>query len=183
MPIPCYENLRMLHTNGIHEVAIRFCGCTQQIPHHLQLLCRGLYSAWQLDFWTVATFWLLQLLQLLSLTTRFSVHDQYRTLERLTSNIGLNVPKSRSWALFQMMVQWCHLKLTKRAGHGYDSTGINSTQNGELSVLCPMCPYKGINVPDEPEGGSSSPRYTFVFCYPFDQLSLQSSKLPMRCLY
>jgi hypothetical protein len=159
-PIACHRNLRVLHTNGIHEVAIRFCGCTQQVPHHLQLLRMGFYPASQIDVRTVATFRLLQLLHLLSLTSKCSVYDQCRTLERLTSNIGLNVPKSRNRALFRMMVQWRHLKLAKRAGRGHDSTGIKNTNNGELSILCPTCPYPGINVPEETlDVGGSSERY------------------------
>jgi hypothetical protein len=159
-PIACHENLRVLHTNGIHEVAIRFCGCTRQIPLHLQLLRRGLYPASQIDVRTVATFRLLQLLQLLSLTAKSSFHDQYQTLERLTSNIGLNVPKSRSRALFRMTVQWRHLKLAKRAGRGHDATRIKGTNNGELAILCPTCPYPGINVPEELlDVGGPSERY------------------------
>jgi hypothetical protein len=148
-PIACHENFGILHTNGIHEVAVRFCGCTRQIPRHLQLLRRGMYPASQIDVRTVATFRLLQLLHLLSLTAMSSVHDQYRTIERLTSNIGFDVPKSRSRALFRMTVQWRHLKLAKRAGRGHDSTGIKGTRNGELSILCPTCPYVGINTPEE----------------------------------
>ena len=148
-PIACHKNFCVLHTNGIHEVAIHFCGCNRQIPHHLQLLRRGLYPASQIDVRTVATFRLLQLLQLFSLTAKPSVYDQYRTLERLTSNTGLNMPKSRSRALFRMTVQWRHLKLAKRAGRGHDPTGIKGTRNGELSILCPTCPYGGINMLEE----------------------------------
>lgn len=147
-PIACHENFRVLHTNGIHDVAIRFCGCTRQIPRHLQLLRRGLYPASQIDVRTVASFRLLQLLHLFSLTAKSSAHDQYRTLERLTNNIGLNMPKSRSRALFRMTVQWRHLKLAKRAGRGHDSSGIKGTRSGELSILCPTCPYVGINIPE-----------------------------------
>ncbi|KAK0225739.1 hypothetical protein IW262DRAFT_1266633 [Armillaria fumosa] len=38
VPVPCHVKLRILHTTGIHDVAIDYCGCKQQIPQHIQLL-------------------------------------------------------------------------------------------------------------------------------------------------
>ena len=66
----------------------------------------------------------------------------------LTTNTGLNVPKSRYKALFRMTMQWRHLKLLKRGGRAHDPDGIKATKPGELAVLCPSCPRPGINLPD-----------------------------------
>ncbi|KAK0495265.1 hypothetical protein EDD18DRAFT_1075962 [Armillaria luteobubalina] len=38
VPIPCHVKLQILHMTGIHDVAIDYCGCEQQIPQHIQLL-------------------------------------------------------------------------------------------------------------------------------------------------
>jgi len=59
-----------------------------------------------------------------------------------------------------MTVQWRHLKLAKRAGRSHNATGIKGTNNGELAILCPTCPYPGINMPEESlDVGGPSERY------------------------
>jgi len=46
-----------------------------------------------------------------------------------------------------MIRMWRHLCLLKRGGRAHDSTGVQGTSSGELAVLCPACPYPGINLP------------------------------------
>jgi hypothetical protein len=50
-----------------------------------------------------------------------------------------------------MTRQWQHLLLLKRAGRGHDpcEDRINATKAGEIALLCPACPYLGINLPPE----------------------------------
>ena len=105
-PIPCHSAMLVLHSNGIHQVTIRYCGCSKEIPQHLQLLRQGLYPASQLSVKTCASFQLLDLLHKLSLTTKSSTYDFYRALEKLTNNTRIGVPKLRYRALFQMSIQW-----------------------------------------------------------------------------
>ncbi|KAF9470138.1 hypothetical protein BDN70DRAFT_765136, partial [Pholiota conissans] len=82
LPVACHQDLRIIHTNGIHDVAFSYCGCHRSIPHHLQLLRRGLYPATQITTRTCVTFELLRLLHLLSLTSKALTYDFYRALER-----------------------------------------------------------------------------------------------------
>lgn len=146
-PTACHSSLLVLHTNGIHEVSILYCDCAHAVPPHIQLLRRGMYPASQLVVKTCATFELLNLLHKLALTTKASNYDFYHAIENLTTNTGLNVPKSRYKALFRMTMQWKHLKLLKRGGRAHDPDGVEATQPGELAVLCPSCPRPGINLP------------------------------------
>ncbi len=90
---PCRSDFRVLHTNGIHEVSLSYCGCPRALPHHIQLLRRGLYPSSQIFSRTCVTFTLLRFIHLLSLTSKISMYDLYRTLERLTDNAGSSVPK------------------------------------------------------------------------------------------
>lgn len=136
----------VLHVNGIHDVTINYCGCTRTIPHHLQLLRRRLYPASQITIRTCATFELLSLLHTLALTTKSNTYDFYHALEKLTTNTGLNAPKSRYCALLRMVLQWRHLKLLKRGGRGNEPTGADGTATGELCVMCPSCPRPDINL-------------------------------------
>lgn len=138
----------VLDVNGIHSANILYCGCERSIPYHLQLLRRRLYPASQLSVKTCATFGLLRHLHKLALTTKASTYDFYRCLERSTTNIGINAPKSRYRALFRMILQWRHLQMLKWAGRGLDETGARGTSPGELAIQCPTCPHPGINIPD-----------------------------------
>lgn len=147
-PSSAHDHLLVLHTNGIHEVTLQYCGCTRSIPHHLQLLRRGLYPASQITIRTAATFELLRQLHMLALTTKSNTYDFYRALEKLTVNTGIDVPTSRYRALMRMCLQWRHLKLLKRGGRGLCENGVASTDNGELAIQCPSCPRPGININD-----------------------------------
>ncbi|PPR07725.1 hypothetical protein CVT26_003718, partial [Gymnopilus dilepis] len=147
-PIPAQSNMLVLHTNGIHDVAISYCGCSRALPHNIQLLRRRLYPASQIKIRTCATFELLDTLHKFALTTKSSTYDFYRALEKLTNNTGINVPKTRYKPLCRMILQWRHLKLLKWGGRGHDPTGVDGTQDRELALRCPSCPHPGINLPD-----------------------------------
>lgn len=147
-PITGHQEFVVLHSNGIHKVAVDYCGCERQITFHRQLLRHGWYPGSQLFPRTCATFRLLERFHLLSLCSKLSVYDFYRTLEKLTSNTGISVPKSRIKAFMRMTLQWRFLKLLKRGGRGHAVDGVAGTKPGELAVLCPLCPRPGINLPD-----------------------------------
>ncbi|KAF8069293.1 hypothetical protein FPV67DRAFT_1415377 [Lyophyllum atratum] len=159
-PEPCHVQFRVLHTNGIHDVALQYCGC-RPLPRHIQLLRRGLFPASQLTVKTCASFQLLRQLHLLGLTTKASTYDFYRTLEKLTDNTGLCVPKSRYRPLQRMCLQWRHLVMLKRGGRGHDPSGAAGTEEGELAVPCLTCPHPGKNLP---EGWEKAPKET-AFLY------------------
>ena len=147
--MPCHSALLIVHTNGIHEVNLQYCGCSRAIAPHLQLLRRGFYPASQQTVRTCATFSVLDLLHKLSLTSKASTYDFYRALEKLTNNTGVSVPNVRYRQLFRMSMQWRHLKLLKWGGRGHDPAGVAATRAGELAVLCPSCPRPGVNLPDD----------------------------------
>ncbi len=154
-PIPTHEHFQVIHTNGVHEVALSYCGCSREIPRDIQLLRRGLYPSTQKRVRMCVTFSLLKLLHILSLMGKVSAYDMYRSIERLTNNTGVNMPRSRYRPTMRCLNQWRHLKALKRGGRGHDPSGIAGTADGELAVLCPSCPYPGINLP---EGWASVPR-------------------------
>ncbi|KAF8196486.1 hypothetical protein BJ912DRAFT_823307, partial [Pholiota molesta] len=104
----------------------------------------------------------LQLLHLLSLTSKASTYDLYRTLERLSDNIGSQERRSRYRPLLRVGLQWKHLKMLKRGGRGHDEAGIAATKDGELAVKCPSCPHPGINLPDDWEDAPEDQR--FLYC-------------------
>jgi hypothetical protein len=64
-----------------------------------------------------------------------------------------------------MIREYCHLKLLKHGGSGYDGRGVAETLGGELAVMCPVCPRPGINLPDNWENASADLLYAFLHLY------------------
>lgn len=148
-PAPSHKNLLVIHTNGVHEVSLSYCGCHREIPRDIQLLRRGLYPSSRQRVRTCVTFPLLRLFHMLSLMGKVSAYDMYRSVERLTNNTGIKMPRSRYRPTMRCLNQWRHLKALKRGGRGHDPTGASGTSNGELAVVCPSCPHPGINLPKD----------------------------------
>ena len=146
-PAPCDERFRVIHTTGVHEISLSYCACAREIPRDLQLLRRGLYPASQHKVRTCVTFELLRLFHLFSLMGKVPTYDMYRSIERLTNNTGIQMPRSRYRPTMRCLTQWRHLKALKRGGRGHDDAGACGTADGELAVLCPSCPHPGINIP------------------------------------
>ena len=137
----------VLHTNGIHDIAIQYCGCDRAIPQYIQLLHHGFYPAFQFTIKTCVMFALLNLLHKLALTTKASAYDFYRALEKLTVNTGSVIPKQCYQPLMCMVLQWRHLKILKWGGRTHNVTSVEGTQASELAVLCPLCSQKRVNLP------------------------------------
>lgn len=153
----------ILHVNGIHEASVQYCGCSRSIPQHQQLLRRRMYPASQITVRTCATFELLRQLHMLALTTKSNTYDFYRALERLTTNNGMGLPRSRYKALLRMVLQWRHLKLLKRGGRGNEPTGALGTAPGELAIMCPSCPHPNVNLPPGWDKAPLSHRHVYSF--------------------
>ncbi|KAK7022854.1 hypothetical protein VNI00_016900 [Paramarasmius palmivorus] len=171
-PTDCHVQMRVLHTNGIHDVAIKFCGCNNQIPHYQQLLRRGLYPATVREhrIKTCATFQLLEALTLQSLTTKSGTYDFYRALERMSDAAGLNEIESRYKSLRMMIRQWKHLKLVIRSGYAHDPEPVTDEKlpEGCLTMKCPSCPHIGINLPDSWEDAASARKFLHMLCLCLD---------------
>lgn len=158
-PAACDDRLRIIHTTGVHDVAISYCACNREVPRDLQLLRRRLYPASQNRVRTCVTFALLKLLHLFALMGKISTYDMYRSIERLSNNTGVGMPRSRYRATMRCLTQWRHLKSLKRGGRAHDPTGASGTSSGELAIQCPSCPRPGINLPEEWADAPSEKQY------------------------
>ncbi|KAF9515398.1 hypothetical protein BS47DRAFT_1372048 [Hydnum rufescens UP504] len=128
-PVPVYAS---------SSVRVTFCGCSNAPHHHVQLLHRRWFLSMVLQPKSCATFKVLHQYQLLSLSSKISIHHFYDMLECLTDNTGL-VPVLNKYKSFCQMVPGC----------GNDPSGVLGTASGELAVICPACPsleflYDGI---------------------------------------
>lgn len=62
-------------------------------------------------------------------------------------------------AWLRIIREWRHVRLLKRKGHGHSANGIPQPKPGDCAVLCPACPYPGINMPKNLEDIPVSERY------------------------
>ena len=160
--IHCCTDMHILYYNGIHDVAIQYCECERSLPNHIQLLCCGFYPVSHKKTQTCATFQLLEQFHLLILTSKASMYNMYRMLEKATDSTD-DPPKSRYRALMRMSLQWRHLKMLKRGGQAHDSEGINATEEDTLAIECPSYPRSGINLPEDWKSASASLQYLYDF--------------------
>lgn len=97
--MPCLHPQRghisfvVIHTNAIHRVNVDFCGCHQRVSHCQQLLRCKWYPATPHFPQSACTRRVLEFFLILAWSSKLSGYEFYTSLERLTDNTGLNVPK------------------------------------------------------------------------------------------
>ena len=96
---------RVVHSNGIHQVAVDQCRCHGAVLFYKQLLRIGWWPATQLKPKTVATFEVLQHFHLLNKQGKVTGYSFYQALENQTDTTGLNLPSVSSLALPSMFSQ------------------------------------------------------------------------------
>ncbi|VDC05902.1 unnamed protein product [Peniophora sp. CBMAI 1063] len=137
----------VIDTNGIHEISAKFCGCTgTKVPIRDQLLAARMWPSTTENPHTAATFDVLDQFDAHSASGKQNAYDFYNALEALTDPAGLIDIPDRSKTFFRIAHESRHVQLAQRGGRGHDARGgIDKTGRGELAVLCPACPHKGIN--------------------------------------
>ncbi|KAG1769718.1 hypothetical protein EV702DRAFT_1181707 [Suillus placidus] len=148
------DDFVIIDINGIHEVALDFCGCDIAQVRYKQLLRVRWYPATTTDPQTAATFNVLEHFHLLSYESKISAYEFFHGLARRTDNTGLSPIRDRYSAFMRMVHEWRNLRQLRRGGRGHDPGGIAETKAGELAVLCPACPHPGKNLPS---GWENSP--------------------------
>lgn len=92
----------IINVNGIHWVDIYFCGCEQQVSDRQQILRAGWFPAMLAHLKTACTLQVLRQFHSLTLCGKLSAYEYYRSLESLTNNTGIDLPKVCDVAVFFM---------------------------------------------------------------------------------
>ncbi|PBK94556.1 hypothetical protein ARMGADRAFT_1029626 [Armillaria gallica] len=130
----------VLHTNGIHKVAVDFCNCLEHVPVRVQCLCFHWYPATMRRPQTHATLSLLKHFHTQTLASKISAYEYYRGLCHMMDNTEVDLLKF---------------------GHGHFEEGIKMTELGTLALPCLVCPCPGVNLP---EGWEKVPdSYKFLY--------------------
>ncbi|KAJ6532198.1 hypothetical protein DFH09DRAFT_1093028 [Mycena vulgaris] len=137
----------VMDEKGLHEVDLYYCDCGKGPSFAVQLLrMRWLPSTGTLPR-TAATFNILRQYHILSLESKCSMGEFYKSLVRLTNNTG-EPPASRYQEFINMTRIWRNLQMLKRAGRGHETNGIAETKPGGCALECPACPHPGKNIPE-----------------------------------
>ncbi|KAJ7620508.1 hypothetical protein DFH06DRAFT_1273756 [Mycena polygramma] len=155
-----HEDFVVLHTNGIHNVAVDYCGCGT-VEGRDQLLDACWFPATPLEPQTCCTFTMLRQFHTLNTVGKVSGYDYYKTLELLTDNTGNVKGPDRRRPFMRCVREWRNMQLFKRAGRVHALSGVDGTADGELAQFCHACPQPGLNLPDgwNEEGASTAFKY------------------------
>ncbi|KIM39386.1 hypothetical protein M413DRAFT_74977, partial [Hebeloma cylindrosporum] len=150
-PIPrsdAFNNsyVRIVHTNGLHYLALVTCQCRGNVPQDLiasRLVpaslqnTRTLFSAQVLDFF-----------RLCNLEMKASAYQFYHLLRRLTLPTAPAEVVDLYNEFRRMTRLWRWMKKLKWAGYGHNGKDATNVGAGELANFCPACPQPGVNLPE-----------------------------------
>ncbi|KAF8193985.1 hypothetical protein K438DRAFT_1969276 [Mycena galopus ATCC 62051] len=168
-PLQLHTQFVVLHTNGIHEVAVDSCDCEHRgagAPEE-QLQRVGWFPATDDRPRTCATMELLDTFIAQTYQAKTTMYDYYSVLEKLTNNAGVK-PPNRYHAFLCVVRKYSHLLMLKRAGHGHAKTGVMGTEQGELAVKCPCCPQPGVNLPAGWENAPPQDKFLYILFIAID---------------
>ncbi|KAF7288127.1 CxC2 domain-containing protein [Mycena chlorophos] len=167
-PVAARKDFVVVHTNGVHEVGLDFCGCyTGARPHFDQLLRAGWFPSTDHSPRTCVSLVCLEQYHALSLQAKVSPHRFYQTLEILTDATGIK-PPDRYQIFLRIDREYRHLIMLKRGGRGHDPAGASGTKSGELALRCPACPRPNVNIPDDWENEPSASSCKYAMNLAFD---------------
>ncbi|KAF8144424.1 hypothetical protein K438DRAFT_1992779 [Mycena galopus ATCC 62051] len=169
-PLQLHTQFVVLHTNGIHKVAVDSCDCERRAwagaPEE-QLQHAGWFPATDDRPRTCATMELLDTFVAQTYQAKTTMYDYYSVLEKLTNNAGVK-PPNRYHAFLRVVREYSHLLMLKRAGRGHAKTGVMGTEQGELAVKCPCCPQPGVNLPAGWENAPPQDKFLYILFIAID---------------
>lgn len=150
--VPRYDALnnhyvRIVHTNGIHHIALLTCNCHGAEAVHADLMYCRLVPTTFSNYRTLFTVAVLDDFRISNLECKASAYQYFQKLRRQTCPMA----PARTPNLYQELLRisrvWRWLKKKKWAGHGHMPSKFNQVAPGELANFCPACPQPGINLP------------------------------------
>jgi len=142
------SNLRVVHSNGLHNIAMVSCQCHGEDVLHLDLAAVQLLPASFKRIKTLFTVQVLDMFRLSNLELKASAYQFYQLLCRHTRPMAPAEVPNLYREFRRMSRLWRWMKKLKWAGYAGNSKSVNEVKAGELSIFCPACPQQNINIPD-----------------------------------
>lgn len=148
--LPCDTSqyfIRVVHTNGLHNIAMINCPCHGQDDVPLDLFAVQLLPTSFKRIKTLFTAKVLDLFRLCNLELKASAYQFYQLLRRLTRPMAPAEVTDLYREFRRMSRLWRWMKKLKWNGYGSNNKMVSEVQAGELAIYCPACPQPGINIP------------------------------------
>jgi KDZ transposase family protein len=140
--------VRVVHTNGIHNIALVSCECRghDELPKDL-LSARLLPTSFD-RIRTLFTVQVLDHFRLCNLELKATAYQFHHLIQRLTCPMDPASVVDLYREFRRMSRIWRWMKRLKWAGYGNRASRSTDVAAGELTLFCPACPQPGINIPD-----------------------------------
>jgi hypothetical protein len=141
--------VRVVHTNGIHNIAMITCDCRGHNTLPCDLVAARLLPASFKRIRTLFTAQLLNHFRLCNLELKASAYQYYHLLRRLTNPMAPTEVVNLYREFRRMSRLWRWMNRLKWAGISNGGKKVSDVSAGQLAVFCLACPQPGINIPDD----------------------------------
>lgn len=138
--------VRVIHTNGVHHLAMVSCRCRGLDCLPLDLLAGRLMPASFENIKTLFSTPLLDHFRLCNLELKSSAYQFYQLIRRMTCPLAPASVVNLYHELRRMSRLWRWMKKLKWAGYGHNKKDPRDPDSGELANFCPACPQPGVNL-------------------------------------
>jgi hypothetical protein len=142
------QYIRVVHTNGIHHIALVCCTC----QGHEQITTDLIFAGWVPTSFvrvrTIFTATVLDHFRCCNLEMRSSAYQFFQLLRRITNSLSPSKVVNLYHELRRLSRLWRWLKKLKWAGYAQRVGQPMTPKPGELGNYCPACPQVGINLPE-----------------------------------
>jgi hypothetical protein len=140
------QYVRVVHTNGIHHIALVSCTC----QGHENMITDLIYAGWVptsfVRIRTIFTTALLDHFRYCNLEMRSSAYQFFQLLRRVSNPVAPSNVVNLYHELRRLSRLWRWVKKLKWAGYAQRVGQPINPKPGELGNFCPACPQIGINV-------------------------------------
>jgi hypothetical protein len=143
------EYVRVVHTNGIHYIALVFCSCQGKEEVINDLIYARLVPTSFTRIRTLFTTAVLDHFRFCNLELRASAYQFFQLLRRFTMPLSPSQVTNLYHELRRLSRLWRWVKKLRWAGYGQRRGDPINPLPGELSPFCTTCPQPGINLPKD----------------------------------
>jgi hypothetical protein len=143
------QYVRVIHTNGIHHIALVGCTCRGKEYMISDLIYARMVPTSFERVRTIFTAAVLDHFRLCNLEMRSSAFQFFQMLRRVTLPISPSQAVNFYHELRRLSRLWRWIKKLKWSGYGQKPGEKIEPGAGDLSFYCAACPQPGINIPSD----------------------------------
>ena len=140
--------LRVVHTNGVHNISTVCCTCRGREHTHSDLMAARLIPTSFTRYRSMFTHAVLDDFRITNLECKASAYQYFQKLRRETAPMSPESVPNLYHELRRMSRLWRWMKKLKWSGVQHELGDHMSLKPGALANFCPACPQPGINLPE-----------------------------------